>query len=51
MNNCQNRPKLKSNTVQIIESKSNNFGIDPALLLIIRSNQNSPSLALLEKIK
>ena len=32
MNICQNRPKSKSNIVQIIESKSNDFGIDPALL-------------------
>ena len=32
MDICQNRPKSKSNIVQIIESKSNIFGIDPALV-------------------
>ena len=32
LNICQNRPKSKSNTVPIIKSKSNNFGIDPALI-------------------
>ena len=34
MDICQNRPKSKSNIIQIIESKSNVFGIDPALLVI-----------------
>ena len=38
MDICQNRPKSKSNIVQIIESKSNIFGIDPALLNTIAAS-------------